>query len=82
MSRIASTWVPYFLTTEQMQQYVEVCHENLALIAEDPSILSKIITVDESWILYFDPNTKCESEAWKRPAEPRLKKSGNRSPQS
>ncbi len=35
MRRIASTWVPHFLTTEQMQQYVEACHENLTLIAED-----------------------------------------------
>ncbi len=71
---IAFTWVPHFLTTEQMQQRVEACSENLALIVEDPSILSKIITVDECWIHFFDLNTKCESEAWKRPEEPRPKK--------
>ncbi len=36
MCRIASTWVPHFLTTEQMQQHVEACHENHVVIAEDP----------------------------------------------
>ncbi len=74
MCRIASTWVPHFLTTKQMQQRMKACHENLALIAEDSSILSKIITVDESWIHYFDPNTKHKSEAWKCREEPSSKK--------
>ncbi len=56
MHHIAATWVPYFFTTKQMQQSMEEWRENLALIVEDPSILSKIITIDESWIYYFDPN--------------------------
>ncbi len=43
MCRIASTWVSHFLTMEQMQQHVEACYENFAFIAEDPSVLSKII---------------------------------------
>ncbi len=33
--RIASTWVPHFLTAKQMQECVEACPENLALIAEE-----------------------------------------------
>ncbi len=74
MRRIASTLVLHFSSTKQMQQHVEACRENLALIVENPSILSKIIMVDESWIHYFDRNTKCEREAWKRPEEPRPKK--------
>ncbi len=59
-----------------MQQRMQGCCENLALIVEDPPILSKIITVIESWIHYFDSNTKCESETWKHPEEPRPKKVG------
>ncbi len=46
MRRIASTWVLHFLTAKQMQQRMKACRENLALIAKDPSIFSKIITVD------------------------------------
>ncbi len=74
MRRIAFTWVPHFLTTKQMQQRVEECCENLALIVEDTSILSKIIKIDESWIHYLDSNTKWEREAWKCPEDPRPKK--------
>lgn len=36
-------------------------------IADEPDILSRVITADESWLRYSDPLTKRESRSWKSP---------------
>ena len=41
---------------------------------DDPDLLKKIVTGDESWIYGHDIKTKVQSHSWKRPEEPRPKK--------
>ncbi len=49
MSKIAAKFVPKLLTPEQQQQQrLEAGRMNLALLEEDPLLLSKIVTGDES----------------------------------
>ena len=40
---------------------------------DDPDLLIKFITTDESWVYGYDIKTEVQSSQWKRP-EPRLKK--------
>ena len=40
----------------------------------DPDLLKKVITGDESWVYGYDIETKAQLSQWKRPEEPRAKK--------
>ncbi len=50
MQRVLSTWVPHFLTSEQMDTRLHLCEEVLEWVAEDPHYLDWVIAVDESWV--------------------------------
>ena len=49
-------------------------YEILTTFNDNPDLLKKIITGDESWINGYGIETKAQSSQWKRPAEPRPKK--------
>ena len=40
----------------------------------DPDLLNRVITGDESWDYGYDPETKVQSSQWKSPGSPRPKK--------
>jgi hypothetical protein len=42
--------------------------------ADGESLLSRIVTVDETWIPHFEPQTKTQSIEWHHPMSPRKKK--------
>ncbi len=71
---ISSTWVPHFLTTDQMNARIAICKKWLSRIDLDPDVLMRIITGDESWISHFEPLLKHESATWKSPSSPHKKK--------
>ncbi len=70
--RVCLSWVPHFLTGEQLQQRTDCCTENLEIIAEDPDFFKRVITVHESWFHYHDLLSKCESEHRNRKNEQKL----------
>ena len=41
---------------------------------DDPGLLKKVLTGNESWVYGYDMETKVQSSQWKRPEERRLKK--------
>ncbi|XP_052778899.1 protein GVQW3-like [Mya arenaria] len=41
---------------------------------EGDGFLSRIITTDETWLWFYDPETKSQSAVWKRSGSPSLKK--------
>jgi len=43
-------------------------------VSNDPDLLSKVITGDESWIDDYDPEIKQQSSQWQCPSSPWLKK--------
>jgi hypothetical protein len=61
MRRTAVKFVPRLLTNDQKQQRVSVCHKLREKANEDPTIISRITTGDESWIYGYDPETKQQS---------------------
>lgn len=74
MSRVCARWVPRLLTAEEMNRRVAASINFLARHRRDANFLQKIITMDETWLHYFDPEGKRESSIWKTPNTPPPKK--------
>lgn len=55
MKKVSGTRVPYMLTNEQMAKRGEIFQQWLTLTEEDPNILTRVITCDESWIQLSRP---------------------------
>ncbi len=74
MSKVAPKFVPRVLTPELKRTRVDFCTQNLELFREDPALLSKVVTGDESYFSVFELETKQETMQWKTAQEPRPKK--------
>ena len=75
MSKVSARWVPRLLSDEQKATSVECSTEFLNRFEmEGDQFLANIITIDETWIWEYDPETKAESSVWKTPRAPPPKK--------
>ena len=72
--KLCSTFVPYALTREQMEEPVAACQGLLNMINGDKKFLDKVVTGHESWCFPFDPETKRQRSEWVGEHYPRLKK--------
>ncbi len=71
MSRVCARWVPHRLTDEQMQRRVATSRLMLNLRFQlGEAFLRSIVTGDETWIYFYDPETKQQSSIWKTSEEP------------
>ena len=71
MHRIVARWVPKLLSDQQKRDRVSLSRDCLARYNTDPAgFLSRIVTGDESWFYYYDPETKFQSSEWHLPNEP------------
>lgn len=68
----ASRWVPMELTANQRKLRVEACKEFLRRYEEDSTFLSRIITGDETWIMYIQPETRKRTREWRHSTSPRV----------
>lgn len=72
MRKISARWVPKLLNAAQKQQRVDCARSFLNRCGDDPdAVFEKIVTGDETMVLYFDPHSKKESMEWRCPSEPR-----------
>ena len=74
MHRIAAKFMPMLLTPKQKDHRVAICQELCQRALDDPSLMSRVVTGDESWVYGYDPETKQQSLQWKSPGSPRPKK--------
>ncbi len=54
--------------------YIEISCKWLKRIEDEPDVMGRVITGDESWIRHFDPETILESVHWKSPQSLEKKK--------
>uniref|UniRef100_A0A8C4Q5Q6 Mos1 transposase HTH domain-containing protein n=1 Tax=Eptatretus burgeri TaxID=7764 RepID=A0A8C4Q5Q6_EPTBU len=73
MHKVCAKMVP-LLSVDQKQQRVTVYQDILECLEDNPDLLGRVITGDESWIFEYNPQTKQQSCQWKSPASPRPKK--------
>ena len=74
MRRVSAKFVSRQLTTDQMECRLMVAGDLFEKSAQDPTILTKIVTGDESWVFVYDPETKLQSAEWHSASSPRPKK--------
>ena len=71
MNTAAAKIFPKLQNFEQKQWCLDIAQEMLTTFNDDPDLLKRVITGDESWVYGYDIKTKAQSSQWKRPEEPR-----------
>ena len=75
MKKMCARWVPRLLTDEQKRRRENISTECLAKFHTNKAeFLRRFITMDETWVHYFTPETKEQSKQWTRRGEPAPKK--------
>jgi hypothetical protein len=65
LRKITCRLVPHFLTEAQKQDHVDYCLEMLkAFDGGESKCVYDIITGDESWFYYYDPELMQQSQVW------------------
>jgi histone-lysine N-methyltransferase SETMAR len=71
MCRISARWVPRLLTSEQIGVKVKMCRQKDRKYREEGVyFLNQVITCDETWIHFFEPERQRQSSVWKHPSSP------------
>ena len=71
--RVSAKFVPQLLTEDQKNNRSNVCYNFREQAGNDPQILPKVVTSDETWCYGYDPETKQASSQRKTPNSPKLK---------
>lgn len=75
MSKVSARWVPRLLTPFQKEERRRCSAELLAMCsADENAFFDRLVTMDESWVYHFDPETKEMSKQWKHTFSPPPKK--------
>ena len=75
MRKLSARWVPRLLNSDNKQKRVTTSEQCLTLFKRNPKeFLRRFVTVDETWIHWYTPETKVQSKQWTSPDEPAPKK--------
>lgn len=75
MKKLSARWVPRLLTVDQKRTRVTTSEAGLALFQRNKNeFMRRFITVDETWIHHYTPETKEQSKQWIASGEPAPKK--------
>ena len=62
MHKLTACWVPKSLSNEQMATRASVCSALLKQFrSKEDDFLSRLVTVHETWVLYYEPENKAQS---------------------
>jgi [histone H3]-lysine36 N-dimethyltransferase SETMAR len=71
MKKVSARWVPRMLTDHQKRNRTVICERLLKLFQGDKmNFLDRYVTMDESWVHHYDPETKIQSKQWKHTGSP------------
>ena len=73
MRRVSAKFIPKLLSTTRNNR-LQVAQEMINRSENDPDLLNRVITGEESWVYGYDSQTKAQSSQWKSPGSPRPKK--------
>ena len=75
MHKLTAHWVPKSLSDEQMSTRASVYSALLKLLrSKEDDFLSRLVTVDETWVHYYEPENEVQSRQSVGPESPRPKK--------
>lgn len=65
MKKLSARWVPRLLTIDHKRERMNTSKHCLELFQHNPQeFLRRFITVDETWIHHYTPETKVQSKQW------------------
>ena len=67
MQKISAKWIPKCLIGDQKRAKVEIGTRSV----EGPDFLNRVITMDETWLNFYDPETKQQSMEWRHSGSPK-----------
>jgi hypothetical protein len=74
-TKVCARWVPQQLTDALKEQWKTICSELLEWFENvGDNFLTRIVTGDETWLHYYEPETKRQSVEWHHANSPRKKK--------
>jgi len=74
MRKLSANWVPKFLNADQKRQ-CQSSEQLLEFFQRNPNdYLSRLVTMDETWLYHYDPQTKQQSVEWQHSGSPHPKK--------
>ena len=73
MRKLTALWVLISLSDEQMATRASVCSALLKRFRSKDYFLLRLVTVDETWVHYYEPENKAQSRQWVGPGSPRPK---------
>lgn len=75
MRKLSAQWVPRLLTVDNKRNRVTTSEQCLKLFQRNPNeFMRRYVTVDETWIHYYTPETKEQSKQWISPGQKAPKK--------
>ena len=73
--KVSARWVPRQLTPELRERRVDACEELLRRFErEGDGFLARIVTGDETWVHFHQPETKRANKEWRNSSSPKPKK--------
>ena len=74
MRKLSAKWVPKCLNADQKRQQCQSSEQHLEFFRNDPNdLLSRLLTMNETWLYLHDPETKQQSMEWRHSCSPRPK---------
>ena len=71
MRKLSARWVPRFLTVDQKRVRTNISNALLAQFRHNKSkFWRRLVTVDETWIQHYMPETKIQSKQWTAKGKP------------
>ena len=64
MRRLTARWIPKSFSDEQMATRASVCSALLKRFRSKADFLLRVVTVDETWVHYYEPEDKTQSRQW------------------
>jgi len=74
MQKLSAKWVPKCLNAHHKRQRCQSSEQLLEFFRRDPNdFLSRLATMDETWLYHYNPETKLQSMDWGHSGSPRPK---------
>jgi len=75
MRKLSAKWVPKCLNMDKKCQSCHSSEKSLEFFRRDPNnFLSRLVTMNETWLYHYDPETKQKSMEWRHSFSPRPQK--------
>jgi histone-lysine N-methyltransferase SETMAR len=72
MQKLSANWVLKCLNADQKCQWCQSSEQRLEFFQRDRNdFLSRLVTIDQTWIYNYDPETKQQSMEWQHSSSPR-----------